>query len=231
MEQLFNFLFPKRCVGCGKLNTYFCQECIQNIAQSDLVCPHCERASVGGMTHPICRRRFALDGLWSLGIYQGSLQRAIKKLKYSWVTEIAEPLVNLTIEYWAKHSPYFLDEIKKSGGENWVIIPVPLHKSRQNWRGFNQATLLGKLIAQKLGLSYSEALIRTKNTKPQVGKDSYKRKQNIKNAFKLIENCELKIENCILLDDIWTTGSTLRECSYVLKRSGAKKVWAITLAR
>lgn len=230
-QAVLDILFPKKCLNCHKSGTYFCKNCVSEIKQSDLVCPFCERLSLGGVVHPVCKRRYGLDGLWSLGIYEDPLKKAIQKLKYKWITELAEVLVDITIEYWAKNPPVFLDQIKKDRGENWIIVPVPLHWSRKNWRGFNQAELIAKLFSSKLGLKYEEALVRTKNTKPQVTqKDSYQRKQNIRNAFSL--NSILHPQSSILLvDDVWTTGSTLRECCFVLKRGGAKSVWALTLAR
>lgn len=226
-----DFLFPKTCVGCGKTGTYFCAKCIQNIKQDNLVCPNCEKMAVGGAAHPLCKRKYSLDGLWSLGIYQDPLKKAIQKLKYKLVREIAEVLVDLMVEYWAKHTPVFLEEIKKDRGEGWVVVPVPLHIFRQNYRGFNQTALIGQLLSQKLGLEYSEALRKIRRTKQQVGMDSKKRKQNIKNAFALATNYKLQTRNCLLIDDVWTTGSTLKECCYILKKGGALKVWAITLAR
>ncbi|MBI3485959.1 ComF family protein [Candidatus Daviesbacteria bacterium] len=228
--NLLDFLFPKRCVGCKIVGTYFCKDCILEIAQTELVCPFCERASIGGVVHPGCKRRFGLDGLWSLGIYQNPLREAIKKLKYKWVKELALDLVNLTLDYWARYQPYFFELIKKDQGKNWLIVPVPLHFTRQNWRGFNQAALLSKLFAAKMGLEYQEALKRVRSTKPQVGQLSFDRRQNIKGAFALTGQ-SIKGVNVLLVDDVWTTGSTLKECCYVLKRGGAKQVRAITLAR
>lgn len=231
MISILNFLFPKKCVGCNKIGNYFCPNCISQIKQTDLVCPFCDRLSVGGVVHPVCKRKYGLDGLWSLGIYQDPLREAIQKLKYRWVTEVAETLVNITIEYWAKNQPFLLDQIKKSQGKDWVIVPVPLHKSRQNWRGFNQSALLAQSLAHKLGLKYQEILTRVKKTKPQVSLKGYERQRNIKNAFALTINDESLTDNYILIDDVWTTGSTLKECCLVLKRRGAKNVWALTLAR
>lgn len=111
--NLLDLLFPKRCVGCGQFGSYFCLRCIQSIKQSDLICPKCERLAVGGQTHPVCRRRFGLDGLWSLGIYQDPLRLAIKKLKYRLVRDLAETLTEIMVEYWARYQPFLLDEIKK----------------------------------------------------------------------------------------------------------------------
>lgn len=228
--NLLDLIFPKTCVGCKKTGTYFCPVCIQEIKQGDLVCPFCERSSIGGITHPVCRRKYGLDGLWSLGIYENPLRKAIQKLKYKFVEELSLILTDILIEYLAKYSPIFLDKIKKDRGEGWILTPVPLHWMRQNSRGFNQASLVSSLIAKKLGLKYQEILIRAKNTKTQVKKDAYQRRENIKNAFVLTKPYTLNA-NILLVDDVWTTGSTLKECCYILKRSGAKVVWALTLAR
>lgn len=230
-DFILDFFFPKHCVGCNKVGSYFCPNCVPNILQKDLVCPKCERSSLGGVTHPVCRRKYGLDGLWSLGAYQDSLQIGIQKLKYRWVTEIAQVLSNLTLEYWAKNSPLILEKIKKDRGEGWTVVPVPLHWQRQNWRGFNQSALIGKNLAQSLGLEYQEALKRVKNTKPQVQLKADKRRSNIKNAFTLNPSLLPLEPNVLLIDDVWTTGSTLQECCYVLKRGGVKSVWALTIAR
>lgn len=227
--NIIDFLFPKLCVGCGKLGQYLCPSCVVNIGQTELVCPICERLAYGGATHPICKRKYGLDGLWSLGVYSGALQIAIQKLKYRWVRELAEVLVDLMIEYWARYNPEFIQQIRKDQGNNWQIVPVPLHKFRQNWRGFNQASLLGQLLSKRLNLDYLEGLKRIRNTKPQIELKAGERRKNIKGAFSVA--CSLPPVNYLLIDDVWTTGVTLKECCYVLKRSGAKKVWAITLAR
>ena len=244
LETLLNIFFPKKCVGCGREGSYFCPDCVRNIKQTDLVCPRCEKLAVGGQTHPICRRRFGLDGLWSLGVYQDSLREAIKQVKYGKVAEIAPVLVDVLIEYWVKYQPFILDQIKKSGGVGWVIIPVPLFWWRTNSRGFNQSNLLGQNLSKKLGLDYCEALKRIRFTKSQVKLKGKQRRQNIFGAFAIDPSVVslpqddksrsknyTRLVNCLLIDDVWTTGSTMRECTYILKRAGAKKVWGITLAR
>lgn len=232
MNLILDLLFPKKCVGCKKFDSYFCQDCVSNILQTDLACPQCERLAIGGQTHSICKRRFSLDGLWSLGIYKGSLREAIKQLKYGKVQGLAETLVDILVEYWAKFQPFILDQIKFSRGEGWAIIPVPLYWWRANDRGFNQSSLIGQLLSKNLGLAYCEGLKRIRYTKPQVQLKGYDRHQNIKNAFVISPNILIsQYPNILLIDDVWTTGSTLKECCDVLKRAGAKKVWALTLAR
>ena len=172
-----------------------------------------------------------MDGLWFLGVYDKPLKPAIQKLKYKWITELAGILTNIMIEYWAKNQPLILDQIKKDRGENWIVVPVPLHKRRQNWRGFNQSALLAKLLAHKLGLRYEDCLIRTKHTKPQMSLKSVDRKLNIRNAFVLNTKYDIQNSKVLLIDDVWTTGSTLKECTSILKRNKAKTVWGLTIAR
>lgn len=218
MNLILDLLFPKKCVGCKKLDTYFCQDCVVSILQKNLICPICEDVAMGGQTHSICKDKFGLDGLWSLGIYQNPLRQAIKQLKYGKVTGLAEVLVSLLIEYWAKYQPFVLDQIKADKGAGWMVIPVPLHWWRENSRGFNQSSLIGQSLSKKLGLAYCDALKRIRYTKAQVSLKGRDRHQNIKDAFEI--NCSLLPKTCVLLiDDVWTTGSTLRECGAVLKRA------------
>ena len=228
---VLDLLFPKKCVGCSKFGTYFCDSCIADIKQDNLVCPKCERSAVGGVTHPVCRRGFGLDGLWSLGIYKDPLKKAIQKLKYRQVPEMANILVDIILEYWAKYRPFVFDEIKKDP-QNWLVTPVPLYWWRENSRGFNQSDLYGKLLSKTLGLGYSNAIKRIRYTKPQVKLKGKDRQKNIRGAFAMDSRFRGNDKvNVLLIDDVWTTGSTLRECCYVLKRAGVKKVWALTLAR
>lgn len=233
MNLLLDFLFPKKCIGCGKESEYFCQNCISEILQTDLVCPECNNLSIAGLTHPSCERKFSLDGLWSLGIYQGSLKRAIQKLKYEpyLVKDLAPVLSNIIIDYWEKYQVHLFDLIRENP-KNWVIIPVPLYWFRENKRGFNQAKLLGQILSKKLGLDYCNALKRIRYTRSQTKLSKGQRRQNIRNAFEVSSNYTLNpVPYTLLIDDVWTTGSTMKECCYVLKRAGAQKVWALTLAR
>src|SRR3989338_8881473 len=125
MNVILDLLFPKKCIGCNKSGSYFCSDCVSSILQTDLVCPKCEKLAVGGQTHPICQRKFGLDGLWSLALYENPLKKAIQKLKYepALVRDFALVLVNILIEYWVKYQPFLLDLIKKDQGKGWVVIP------------------------------------------------------------------------------------------------------------
>lgn len=222
MNLILDLLFPKKCIGCKRIGSYFCQDCVSTIIPAKPICFYCQKLSVNGQTHLLCQRRFGLDGLWSLGIYQGILREAIKQFKYRQIKELAKSFIEIIWKEWIKSPP-----IK---GQNWVIVPVPLHWWKDNSRGFNQTAVIGQLLSKELGLGYCEALKRVRNTKPQAKLESKGRQQNIKNAFALTKRSMLNA-NILLIDDVWTTGSTLKECCLVLKKAEVKKVWALTLAR
>jgi competence protein ComFC len=228
---ILDLLFPQKCLGCGKVGSYFCPDCLNLILLKDQqICPICGRASLGGVTHHFCRRPLGLDGLTSIFAYKGVVAKAIKKLKYKFAKDLAEELVELFLSFCGEEK-LFSDFCCLP---NVVLVPIPLHPQRLRWRGFNQAELLGKLIAKNLEIKFVPGLLlRVKNTKPQVELDKAQRQINIRRAFALNRNCKLKIGNWnfILFDDVWTTGATLKEAGKVLKRNGAKKVWGLTIAR
>lgn len=229
--MLLDFLFPRRCLGCGKWGKYFCSQCLNLILLGpQRICPVCTKLAVGGLTHPSCSRPWGLDGLTSIFTYQGLMEKAIKRLKYRFVSDLAEDLVELFLSFCGEDK-FFSHFCQR---ENVYFLPVPLHSRRKRWRGFNQAELLGKMIANNLDLPFLPDLLkRIKNTKPQTKLKEEERRKNIRGAFKIRSNYKLSIINSklILFDDVWTTGSTLRECGQVLKRAGAKEVWGLTLAR
>lgn len=230
MNLILDILFPKTCGGCNSWGSYFCDKCQLKTDQSALVCPICEKASIGGVTHKSCLRKYSLDGLWFLGDYKDPLKKVIQKLKYKFVSEVGECLVEFTLNYWARYSPWFFEEIKQDP-YSWIITSVPLHPKRQRWRGFNQSEKLAVLISKRLGLDYIPTLKRTRFTKPQMSLLAKDRALNIKGAFELNPSVDIRNKNILIIDDVWTTGSTIKECGLVLKRNNAKKVWAITIAR
>lgn len=227
--MLLDFLFPRRCLGCGNLGQYFCRDCTEDIKPiENQVCPVCEKPAIWGKTHPRCQTKYSLDGLTSIFLYQGIIKKAIGKLKYRFVTDLAEELINLTCQYFDNYKSYFINH------KSYILIPVPLHSRRLRWRGFNQAELLGKMLAKEFNWQIlTDILTRHKYAKPQIKLRGKERKENIRGVFQINPNCKLLIVNSkfVLFDDVWTTGSTLRECGKVLKMAGAKEVWGLTLAR
>lgn len=238
---ILDLFFPKRCVGCGRIGRYFCVRClptIRLIESQEAICPVCEKPAIDGATHPRCQTRYSLDGLTSLFHYHGVVRQAIKSLKYRYVSDLAQEFIDLV-------PSSSLDRIPKSLSSNplsSLCIPVPLHSSRERFRGFNQADVLGKLLSERLGIQVNAALRRVKKTTPQVEmKDRQKRLTNMTDVFALTECFDKRVpkhqfvkdfvRGVILFDDVFTTGATMRAAGSVLKRAGIPSVWAVTMAR
>jgi ComF family protein len=161
-----------------------------------------------------------LDGVRSVAIHNGALRQAIHHLKYQRRRELAPTLGGMLFEYW--------QEAKLPTD---LVIPVPLHSSRQQERGFNQAGLLASVLAERARLPLNDAhLTRTRATPPQVGLGAEERKVNVQDAFTWRGN-GLEDLRVLLIDDVCTTGATLEACAVALQAGGAKSVWALTLAR
>lgn len=228
--MLLDFFFPRRCLGCGQWGQYFCSQCLNLVSLGkERICPVCEKGSIGGLTHPRCLKPQNLDGLTAVFVYRGLIKKAIKQLKYKFVSDLANDLVELFLSFCGEDQA-FVHFCQK---ENVFLLPIPLHPRRKRWRGFNQAELLGEMIAANLNLPFEpDLLLRIKNTKPQTQLKGDKRKENIRGAFEISPNILVsQYPNILLFDDVWTTGATLKEAAKVLKRAGAEKVWGLTLAR
>lgn len=229
--MLLDLLFPKRCLGCGKWGNYFCQDCLKScLPLEKQICPVCRKSSISNKAHAKCQTRYSLDGLTSIFPYQGLIKKAVTKLKYKFITDLAQELMATMIHIIVVEKDFaFLGRLKPG-----ILVPVPLHPRRERQRGFNQAELLGRPLAKELGWQVQTDLLkRHQYTKPQVRLQGKARRQNIKGAFQVNQNFRSMAfcSKLIVFDDVWTTGSTLRECGSVLKRAGAKKVWGLTLAR
>ena len=216
--NILDFLFPKRCVGCGTIRKYFCDECrvkIRVIADNEQICPMCGRLALDGITHPGCKTDYGLDGLTSFFHYDGPVQKAIKAIKYRYISDLASEFASL-IPKFSFTKPY-------------TLIPIPLHPARFRQRGFNQAEELGTFLRIPMR---TDILRRTKATTPQV--DMKHRKDRLKNMNGVCEIRSSAIINnlsVLLFDDVFTTGATMRSAAVALKHAGATFVWAVTMAR
>ncbi len=232
--NLLDLLFPPRCLGCNKLGSYFCPSCQKEIKVWPIqICPVCCRSAIHGLTHPKCQTKYKPDGLVSIFVYQGLIKEAIRKLKYQpWRYHLAEELTTLITQ---NLPPNFLNTLNSPIPS--LLVPVPLHWFRQNWRGFNQSAILGKQLAKKSKVKFlPDLLSRLRYTQPQTGLKAKQRKENIQEAFKIHPKYSPNIlvsqyPSIFLFDDVWTTGATMTECSRVLKKAGFPKVFCLTLCR
>lgn len=220
--SLFDLLFPIRCFECKALGCYVCSSCLKDVAFAKTYCPLCAKASIDGMTHFKCESPQSLSGHISLWKFEKVIRKSILRLKYGFVEDAAEELAIKVAREAKKKLPKF---------KKVILVPVPLHKSRKNWRGFNQAEILGKCLASEMGWSFEpNLLVRRKAGVSQTTLDKKFRSENVRGAFALNANYKLLSTTYILFDDVWTTGSTLKEAGKVLKRGGAKNVWGLTIA-
>jgi ComF family protein len=121
-------------------------------------------------------------------------------------------------------------------GDTFALVPIPMHWHRLNWRGFNQVEEIGEKVSRRLGFMYvPHVLVRTQERQSQASLDMQKRKVNIQGVFHVNRKYRSLVASCdttwVLFDDVYTTGATLKEAGSVLKKSGAKKVWALTITR
>ncbi|HLU09683.1 MAG TPA: ComF family protein [Oceanobacillus sp.] len=207
-QRLWNvaldLLFPPRCVGCGRVDYVWCERCQAEINaipfQTDI-----------NTLEP-------LTASAATGIHEGKLREAVQALKYENVRAIASPL--------GERLSNCLAQLK------WtidIIVPVPLHMSRLKERGYNQAQVLGAHVANRHSIPLvPDAITRWRSTNSQVGLTAAERKLNVEGAF--TANRERVNQRTILLiDDVFTTGSTLKACAQAALDAGAAAAYSLTV--
>lgn len=229
---LSDIIFPVRCIGCRKFGNYVCRSCLGAISiKKSFECIGCKRNTPFGQTCYLCAKVNAVDQLLIVADYKNPLvEKTIKFLKYKFIRDLEQPLTILMRRYlkWFTLDKKF--NVFESGP---LLIPVPLHPRRLNWRGFNQSELLAKNIADTFQMEMADDIIeRTINVTPQVDiKEREERLKNLSGIFKIINKEKLTGRAVLLIDDVCTTGATLNECAKVLKANGATKVVALVIAR
>lgn len=225
MCDLFGFLFPSFCVGCGALGSYVCPPCKQRLKRKkDPMCLYCGKRSVLGFTHIVCKKKGGVDGWTSLYKYDTLLKKIIAAAKYKRGYLVLEGLLR-------QDDPSQYENILRwKGLFSPVIIPIPLNSHRLDERGFNQAAIIAKHISSRMGMHYKDLLVRDKDT-PHLAQinDPRKRRATISHAFRYIGGGVP--QSVLLIDDVLTTGATMDEAARALKEVGVKNVLAFSLAK
>ena len=205
-----------------------CPSCLQEPKplQAEFFCRNCRTAFVSSFSLDeaslcaVCREDLVnFDAAYSFGAYEGTLRKLIHLFKYGKVESLAGPL-----------SKFLLTAIPLEAQFD-LVMAMPMHWRKQWERGFNQAKLLAEPVARRYGLTLASYLRRSRYTKPQAGLNEAQRRSNLKNAFHVRRPEQVASRRVLLIDDVFTTGATLRAAAEVLKAAGAAHVTALTLAR
>jgi ComF family protein len=237
---VLDLIFPPRCSVCGDFigrgekranpeDRALCPNCFDGFREiAGPLCPLCGLPLASWIEEDhycenCLRRRPRYDWARAVYSYEGSVREAIHQFKFAGKSHLNGPLGKRLASATEDWLPDLTD---------YLLVPVPLHPRRLRERGFNQSLLLARQISSRLGaeLDYL-SLRRVRYTKPQTGLKGDDRRKNVRRAFSCSNHSPPKGRNVILVDDVTTTGNTLNECARALKRSGAKRVYAIALAR
>lgn len=223
LESLLELVYPTQCALCGRSGQLICAACFDSLSfiESD-ICLQCGKPSYFQAEQ--CRecrgKQFVFSQSRSLGLYQGNLKELIYKLKYGNCRGLAKIFAQLLIDH--IESDFFLVDL---------VTSVPLSKEKQSERGFNQAQLLAEHIAGKLNQPFVGIIYQRKETEDQSKLQADERRKNVREAFGAKQDLLSKGMDVLLVDDVFTTGSTANECSKVLRKAGAGSIRVVTIAR
>ena len=208
-RERFEFIEPPYCQRCGKP--------LPKSAAKDMVCGQCRHQAP------------SFDTARAVGLHTATLREAVLRFKFSRRQRLAEPLAELLAER-------ILAERSGRDGLPWGgltgVVPVVLHPRRRGWRGFDQAMLLARQVSALIEVPCLEqVLVREKDTQPQIGLSPVQRRQNVRGAFAVADPEFVAGEVLLLIDDVYTTGSTLNASARALRRAGAQEVYALTITR
>lgn len=231
-DAALSLFFPPHCALCSadtKAGRHLCGTCAEKAAKIDSpFCRVCSQpfdgAIDGTFTCSNCEdRRFHFDCAVSRYRSTGFVRELVHRFKYDRCLYLRAPLAEWLAET--------LDDARITAHRFDWLVPVPLHAARMREREFNQADVLAQLIAERHGERVLHALKRVRYTTTQTRLDREERRQNLRNAFRVRHSRDVSGSHLILVDDVFTTGSTVDECARVLKESGAASVRVITVAR
>ena len=229
-DNLSSALFPQLCLCCRERLTapstgYACAECWEASSLfigDELLCGKCGKPEVAGRSPkcPQCEEH-EYDIARAVGIYSNALRAAVVSLK-------THPHVS------AKLKELIVEAAKRYGfTDPDLIVPVPLSKQRNLERGFNQAEIISHALGKRIGSPVdARSLIRSKHSPiHRVGMDEKARDMSVRDGFRVVRPKLIEGRNILLVDDVLTTGATASYCAQTLKRSGAKRVNVLTIAR
>lgn len=228
-DSLFSILFPKECIGCGALGTVWCERCRAKVEISTAyLCPGCFKQTIEGVRHDECREKVSLDGfVTALDWKDKRVKDAIHLLKYEGVVKLAGYLAGFLYAK-VQNSPLFFRFIS----ECHALVPVPLHRRRLLFRGYNQSELLARELSKNISFTLRTDIVnKARRSKTQTKLKGQERFKNVSETFELSDSVDVSGARIVLLDDVVTSGATMNEIAKVLKRNGASLVWGLAVTR
>ena len=205
VSVVIDWLFPRKCFGCGKIGCYFCDKCQEEIRRDK---------------RGIEREKKNTEGVVRLFGFDGIIREAIHTIKYEMVTDAVDELVEISVREMEAGFPNLVDYWQR---KQVMVVPIPLHWQRENWRGFNQVELIGRKLIESLKLRYDKILVRRTNNKPQANfVDKIREKSKIE--FEIVGQT-VGIGEVVLFDDVITSGRTMEQASKPLVARGIKVWW------
>ncbi len=234
LGALGTLFHPPHCAGCDTptvVGEHLCEDCLGEIEKRRLREPYCEICSEPfdgaldrAFTCPNCHdRRFRFGSAIATYRSRGLVRDLIHAFKYDGRFELRHPLAAWLAQGLGD------TRLREPGID--ALVPVPLHSRRRRERGFNQAQVLAEGISRAAGLPVEPLLRRIRYTTTQTNFDRRQRIENLRGAFDLAKGAEVQNRNLVLVDDVFTTGSTADECAMVLRQAGAASVRVLTIAR
>jgi len=223
IKEIKDYIFPIHCLNCDKEGEWLCPECLSTVDTRGIFrCPLCNCFTFQGESCGRCAGKTKLLSIAAIAEYgeEKIVGKLIKAIKYAYAEEAISVIEKMIDSFLINNADFFATV--------QTIVPVPLHPRRFAERGFNQALLIAKILAQKIQRPVVEVLQRQRYTPCQVGLSREKRQQNLHGAFALSGMLSPSI---LLVDDVYTTGSTMQECAKVLRKAGVKEVRGLVVAR
>ena len=225
---LLDFLFPRRCPVCDGIvlpkGRLVCPDCVKNLSFiKNPVCKKCGKEVLSAdieYCFDCTRHKRSFENGWALLSYDETARKSMAKIKYQNKREYLDFYGKALC---ARYGKLILR------ARPYALVPVPVHPSRKRERGFNQAEILAGKVGEELDIPVCpELLVRNKKTMPQKGLDPAGRLKNLQEAF-YGEMLPEQIRRVVLVDDIYTTGSTVEACTRALKKAGAQAVYCLVI--